>query len=392
MRSASATPAVLVILQTINGVKSSFVALSHRGSHEANVPVPSRLTMAASSVSRRDMLLATIGSTAAVISSPSASHAVVTDQTSNWANTDRGSSYSNIPDTRAVTVPPALSEPITNKSLPSDEFTISFDKSDIRSGQSLGIELQEVKFRTNMRVQVKNVQEGSIADLLGVSKLLVVVAVNGESTERTDAKGVQIMVQRVVTAIRNGKDEDLELTFRDPSIFLDQLRKGLKEGEVVTTQVAPAGDTTQRTQSGRAKGAETSQEDQRFSVTQLKAPIMCNRGAGTDDLLEISYVGSVVETGTIFDGSAITIDGKGIPGRGNDVSLFFVLGKQPFGQFPPGWDVGLEGMCVGERRRVVIPPVLAYGSVGVPRRNIPPDATLQYDITLISINGLALPQ
>jgi hypothetical protein len=28
--------------------------------------------------------------------------------------------------------------------------------------------------------------------------------------------------------------------------------------------------------------------------------------------------------------------------RGNDVSTFFVLGKQPFGQFPPGWDVGLE--------------------------------------------------
>ncbi len=28
--------------------------------------------------------------------------------------------------------------------------------------------------------------------------------------------------------------------------------------------------------------------------------------------------------------------GSGIPGRAGDVSLFFVLGKQPFGQFPPG--------------------------------------------------------
>lgn len=391
MRKASARSALIVLLQTINGVKSSFVTSHNAGSHEANVAV-SRLAMVDDSSSRRDLLLATIASTVAVASSPKASYGVVTDQTSNWAITDRGSSYYKIPDTRGVIIPPSLSEPITNKAVPSDEITISFDKSDIRSGQSLGIELQEVKFRTNMRVQVKNVQEGSIADLLGVSKFLVVVAVNGESTERTDAKGVQIMVQRAVSAIRNGKGEDLEITFRDPNVFLDQLSKGLSEGEVVTTQVAPAGDTTQRTQSGRAKGAETSQEDQRFSVTQIKAPIMCNRGARMDDLLEISYVGSVVETGTIFDGSAITIDGKGIPGRGNDVSLFFVLGKQPFGQFPPGWDVGLEAMCVGERRRVVIPPVLAYGSVGVPRRNIPPDATLQYDITLISINGLALPQ
>jgi FKBP-type peptidyl-prolyl cis-trans isomerase len=43
----------------------------------------------------------------------------------------------------------------------------------------------------------------------------------------------------------------------------------------------------------------------------------------------------------------------------------------------------------GERRRVIIPPVLAYGSTGLPRRGIPPDATLQYDITLVSLNGLA---
>lgn len=66
-------------------------------------------------------------------------------------------------------------------------------------------------------------------------------------------------------------------------------------------------------------------------------------------------------------------------------------GKQPFGQFPPGWDVGLEGMCIGERRRLIIPPVLGYGAVGVPRRGIPPNATLQYDVTLVSLNGLATP-
>ena len=47
-------------------------------------------------------------------------------------------------------------------------------------------------------------------------------------------------------------------------------------------------------------------------------------------------------------------------------------------------------MCLGETRRVIIPPVLAYGDVGVPRRGIPPNATLQYDITLISVNGLAV--
>ena len=106
----------------------------------------------------------------------------------------------------------------------------------------------------------------------------------------------------------------------------------------------------------------------------------------------LHQIGRIVETGAIFDGSAVKINGEAIPGRGDDISIFFVLGKQPFGQFPPGWDVGLEGMCVGERRRLVIPPVLAYGSAGVPRRGIPPNATLQYDVTLVSRNGLATPQ
>ena len=266
-------------------------------------------------------------------------NAVVTDETSRWSNTEvEGSSYAKINDKESLNPTVSVSKPIGKQSnaKASDEFTVVFDKDDILNGGKLGLELQNVEFRTNRRVQVKSVKEGSLADLLGVSNLMVVVAVNGESTERTDAKGVQIMVSRAVTAIREGKEsKDLELTFRDPDVFLNELRK-ISEGETLTTKVAPAGDTTQRREDGSAKGEVISQDDQKLSVSQIRAPAMCNRGATTDDLLEISYVGSIYETGEIFDGSAVLIDGKGIPGRGNDVSLFFVLGKQPFGQFPPG--------------------------------------------------------
>ena len=348
---------------------------------------------------RQFTVMGFMGSCGWFLGGPQVANGLVKDETGNWANTDLGSAYGDI-DKSSNTNLGSSADVVTESILPqqskrkvSDEFTVVFDNNDIKEGQNkVGLELQNVDFRTNIRVQVKSIQKGSLADLSGVSKLMVVVAVNGESTERTDAKGVQVMVSRAITAIRDGSStNDLEITFRDPEVFLNELRS-MKEGDVVTTQVAPAGDTTQRTQSGNAKGPETNQEDQRFTVSQIKAPVMCNRGARTDDLLEISYVASIVETGAIFDGSAVTIDGRGIPGRGNDVSLYFVLGKQPFGQFPPGWDVGLVGMCVGERRRIIIPPVLAYGSVGVPRRNIPPNATLQYDVTLVSTNGNALPQ
>ncbi|CAM9654311.1 unnamed protein product, partial [Phaeothamnion confervicola] len=95
-----------------------------------------------------------------------------------------------------------------------------------------------------------------------------------------------------------------------------------------------------------------------------------------------------LEDGTVIDGSNVRVDGRVVPGRGGDTSLYFVLGKQPTGQFPPGWDVGLFGMCVGERRRLTVPPVLAYGQQGLRRRNIPPDATLVYDVELVSVNGV----
>ena len=322
--------------------------------------------------------------------------AAVVDETDkfgdNWWTKDfeSATSPSSKPvETRSMTIP-------QSQTAPSDEVTIAIAKKDLKLKEGLGLELGEIEFRTNLRVIIKSVTPGSAAERFGIKKDWVVVGIDGKSTERTNAEGVAIMVYRA--ARKEGSEDDVVLfTFRDPAVFrskLNAMSAGDGSTSSVTTQVSPAGDTTQRNLDGsvRAGYTETEQVDQRLTVTQLVPPKLCKRGAEVDDLLEISYIGTVVETGAVFDGSAVTINNKGIPGRGNDVSLFFVLGKQPFGQFPPGWDVGLYGICVGERRRLTIPPVLAYGSTGLPRRGIPPNSTLQYDITLVSINGLATPQ
>lgn len=341
----------------------------------------SRDNFSSQPVSSRREAIVFLGSTllgSAIVASPAA-NAAVTDETDtfgdNWWTSDAKKVSSN---------------DLPSRPDPSDEILINVSKDDLKQTGGLGIELGEIEFRTNIRVYVKSVAPGSIADLLGVKKDWIVVGVNGQSAERTDVSGVALMVYQ---AAKSEGDSPLELRFRDPFLFQNQLND-LQGGQEVTTQVAPAGDTTQRKIDGSVQSGRmvTEQTDQRLSVSQLIPPKMCRRGAITDDLLEISYVGSVVETGAIFDGSAVNINGKGIAGRGNDVSIFFVLGKQPFGQFPPGWDVGLEGICVGERRRLVVPPVLAYGEKGLLRRGIPPNATLQYDITLVSLNGLATPQ
>lgn len=59
----------------------------------------------------------------------------------------------------------------------------------------------------------------------------------------------------------------------------------------------------------------------------------------------------------------------------------FVLGT---GGVIPGWDLGVQGMKVGGRRELIIPPQLAYGAEGSPP-TIKPNATLIFVIDLVSV-------
>jgi FKBP-type peptidyl-prolyl cis-trans isomerase FkpA len=61
--------------------------------------------------------------------------------------------------------------------------------------------------------------------------------------------------------------------------------------------------------------------------------------------------------------------------------ITFTLGA---GQLIPGFEQGVVGMRVGGRRRVTVPPSLAYGSQGRPPQ-IPPNSTLIFDIELVAI-------
>lgn len=84
-------------------------------------------------------------------------------------------------------------------------------------------------------------------------------------------------------------------------------------------------------------------------------------------IAEVHYVGMAWSTGSQFDASW---------DRGQ--TFKFALGK---GQVIAGWDQGVDGMRVGGRRRITIPPRLGYGKRGA-GNVIKPDETLVFVVDL----------
>lgn len=91
--------------------------------------------------------------------------------------------------------------------------------------------------------------------------------------------------------------------------------------------------------------------------------------AKNGDIITVNYLGAL-KNGSKFDSSY----DRGTP-------FDFTLGA---GRVIPGWEVGVLGMKIGEKRKLTIPSELAYGKNGA-GGIIPPDATLVFEIELLGV-------
>ena len=87
-----------------------------------------------------------------------------------------------------------------------------------------------------------------------------------------------------------------------------------------------------------------------LKVEYVEVPENCDRKAMNGQMLTMHYTGTL-EDGTKFDSS---VD--------RNEPFQFQIGV---GQVIRGWEEGVVGMCIGEKRKLIVPPELGYGDQGM---------------------------
>ncbi|XP_017448176.1 peptidyl-prolyl cis-trans isomerase FKBP14 isoform X1 [Rattus norvegicus] len=108
-------------------------------------------------------------------------------------------------------------------------------------------------------------------------------------------------------------------------------------------------------------------------IEVLQKPFICHRKTKGGDLMLVHYEGYLEKDGSLFHSTHKHNNGQ---------PVWFTLGIL---EVLKGWDQGLKGMCVGEKRKLTIPPALGYGKEG--KGKIPPESTLIFNIDLLEIRN-----
>lgn len=124
--------------------------------------------------------------------------------------------------------------------------------------------------------------------------------------------------------------------------------------------------------SGTSNSSNSASTASGIDITDLKIETLKpgeGAVASSGKKVTVHYTGTLTD-GKVFDSSET-----------RNAPFTFTLGQ---GQVIPGWDKGVDGMKVGERRRLSIPSGMAYGEKGV-GNVIPPNSPLVFEVELLSV-------
>ncbi|GMI75491.1 FK506 BINDING PROTEIN 53 [Hibiscus trionum] len=152
-------------------------------------------------------------------------------------------------------------------------------------------------------------------------------------------------------------------------------KKTTQEDQVAANaSVSQSGDKgTSASKSVEKQAASKSSQARTFPnglvVQELEMGKPDGKRASRGKQVSVHYIGKLQKNGKIFDSN---------------------VGRAPFkfrlgvGEVIKGWDVGVEGMRIGDKRKLIIPPAMGYGSKGAGGR-IPPNAWLEFDVELVGV-------
>lgn len=138
--------------------------------------------------------------------------------------------------------------------------------------------------------------------------------------------------------------------------------------------LAGCGEKTVDTEATKAVDTQVSRGEQSMNIEVLEN--------GEGEAISPGHTAVVHYTGWLYDANAEGNRGEKFDSsRDRGQPFSFPLGA---GRVIRGWDEGVAGMLVGERRILTIPAEMAYGARGA-GGVIPPNATLIFDVELLGI-------
>ena len=184
---------------------------------------------------------------------------------------------------------------------------------------------------------------------------------------------VQLFLGLTLIAAACGGDSDSETGTGDTAGTSETSTSSAQTSAVTDTPLAEIGSATGTVSASVEAGKpDLTIHDNTAPVALLISDTITGKGAeaGVGSLVELHYVGILLDDGTEFDNSW---------DRG--ATFFVTVGD---GGVIPGFDQGLMGMAEGGRRVIVIPSELGYGSAGA-GGVIPPDAAIVFAVDLVSV-------